>query len=94
MEALLILLALLFFLVLLFAAFKPKQGELLDVTPEQILRDAEAMCLYGHHRQAAELLELYCQRFPDNRRLHNKLLEIHQYLSMPAGTHSRVLGKH
>lgn len=50
--------------------------EPLDTTPEQVLLDVDAMCRYGHHKQALELLSLYCQRFPENQPLKKKMLAV------------------
>lgn len=94
MEFLLTIVVLLF-VALLIRAIMDTHPAPLDITPEQILRDADAMCHYGHHRQAAELLEVYCQRFPDNALLRAKLAGIHQRLSRPASAvpASRLVSK-
>jgi|GEM_PF-4104059 len=88
MEVLLLAFAILFLITLVGTA-RRKRPEPLDVSPEQILRDADAMCLYGHQRQAAELLELYCERFPDNPILQKRLTALHEELSLAAVSPAR-----
>lgn len=57
--------------------------EPLDTTPEQVLLDADAMCRYGHHKQALELLSLYCQHFPDNQLLNEKRIAVIEAMKKP-----------
>lgn len=50
--------------------------EFVDMPPEQVLRDVEAMCRNAQGDQAVSYLKVYCERFPNNVALRRKLIEL------------------
>jgi|GEM_PF-4164287 len=52
------------------------EDEFVDMPPEQVLRDVEAMCQNRQEDKATSYLKVYCERFPNNVSLRRKLIEL------------------
>lgn len=75
MEFVFIVLGIIAIFVFLVFFLRPK-ADLPSLTPTEVIRNAEAMHQYDHDEQAIFLLQEYSSRFPQDRSLREKLIQI------------------